>query len=68
MQPGLDLGRLVLEQDAECRFIAFAAEKISDGSDDADPDLNSALGKTRWELPGAFPLSMSWFDHRALLD
>jgi PAS domain S-box-containing protein len=56
------------EQDADCRFIAFAAEKIPDKSDDADPDLNSALGKTRWELPGAFPLSMSWADHRALLD
>jgi len=56
------------EQDADCRFIVFAAEKISDKSDAADPDLNSALGKTRWELPGAFPLSMSWADHRALLD
>ncbi|WP_164483699.1 PAS domain S-box protein [Polaromonas sp. SP1] len=56
------------EQDADCRFIAFAAEKAPDDPENLDPDLNSALGKTRWDLPGAFPLSMSWFDHRALLD
>ncbi len=56
------------EQDADCRFIAFAAEKAPDDPDTLDPDLNSALGQTRWELPGAFPLSMSWADHRALLD
>jgi PAS domain-containing protein len=56
------------EQDADCRFIAFAAENHPNDPDNPDPDLNSALGQTRWELPGAFPLSMSWADHRALLE
>ena len=27
----------------------------------------SAIGKTRWELPGIVPLSSSWSDHRKLL-
>ncbi len=56
------------EQDADCRFIIFAAEKSHNDPDNPSPDLNTALGKTRWELPDTFPLSMSWADHRALLE
>jgi PAS domain S-box-containing protein len=55
------------EQDADYRFIDFAAERSAGGTA-PDPDLNSAIGKCRWELVGAYPLSMSWDHHRAVLD
>jgi PAS domain S-box-containing protein len=59
------------EQDADYRFTDFAAERgtrpRATGSR-ADPDLNSAIGKRRWELAGAYPLSMSWDHHRAVLE
>ncbi|SDN13496.1 PAS domain S-box protein [Polaromonas sp. JS666] len=59
------------EQDADCRFTAFAAERgvgSASSSSSADPDLSSAIGKQRWELDGAYPLSMSWDHHRAVLE
>lgn len=58
------------EQDADYRFTAFAAERSvgSAGRSSADPDLSSAIGKQRWELEGAYPLSMSWDHHRAVLE
>ncbi|WP_411879683.1 PAS domain S-box protein [Polaromonas sp. YR568] len=54
------------EQDAEFRFIDFSAERSAGAR--PDPDLNSAIGKRRWELTGAYPLSMSWDHHRAVLE
>lgn len=51
------------EQDTEYRFI-----DVSPGSVKTQADLNGTLGKCRWELPGAVPLSMSWEAHRAVLD
>jgi PAS domain S-box-containing protein len=60
------------EQDADYRFTDFTAERGTRGtggtSSSADPDLNSAIGKRRWELAGAYPLSMSWDHHRAVLE
>jgi len=53
------------EQDADYRFTHFAAER---GGSSVDTDLNGAIGKQRWELEGAYPLSMSWDHHRAVLD
>ncbi|WP_431095379.1 PAS domain S-box protein [Polaromonas aquatica] len=52
------------EQDAQYRFTDFAAE-FSNRS--RDKDLDSSVGKCRWELPGALPVTMSWEDHRAVL-
>ena len=51
------------EQDEEHRFTAF-----SGGSDKWGGDQNEQIGKRRWELPGAVPLSASWEEHRALLE
>ena len=53
------------EQDAQYRFTDFTAE-YSDRS--RDDDLDSSVGKCRWELPGALPVTTSWEDHRAVLD
>jgi len=53
------------EQDADYRFTHFAVER---GGSSADTDLKGAIGKQRWELEGAYPLSMSWDHHRAVLD
>ncbi|CAN7501239.1 PAS domain S-box protein [Polaromonas sp. LjRoot131] len=57
------------EQDADCRFTDFSTERGTRGTGTAaDPDLTSAIGKQRWELAGAYPLSMSWDHHRAVLE
>ncbi|WP_457282134.1 PAS domain S-box protein [Polaromonas sp. P5_D5] len=52
------------EQDAEYRFTDFTAEYSNKSQDE---DLDSSVGKCRWELPGALPVTMSWEDHRAVL-
>jgi PAS domain S-box-containing protein len=52
------------EQNADYRFTTFTAEQTTSAR---DRDLDSAIGKRRWELPGAIPVSMSWEDHRAML-
>ncbi|MEO7887190.1 MAG: PAS domain S-box protein, partial [Polaromonas sp.] len=52
------------EQDANFRFTDFTAE---DSNRSQDEDLDSSVGKCRWELPGALPVSTSWEDHRAML-
>ncbi len=53
------------EQDAEHRFVRFSGEQVSV---ELDIERNSHIGKCRWELEGAVPLSGSWEAHRALLD
>ncbi|WP_372827618.1 PAS domain S-box protein [Polaromonas sp.] len=53
------------EQDAEHRFVNFTAEH---GAVKVDIERDKNLGKCRWELAGAVPLSSSWEAHRALLD
>jgi PAS domain S-box-containing protein len=55
------------EQDAGYRFTDFSAER-SVAASLPDADLNNAIGKCRWELSGAYPLSMSWDHHRAVLE
>lgn len=53
------------EQDEELRFVRFS------GDEDRGPwrpDQHDAIGKRRWELEGLQPLTMSWEDHRAMLE
>ncbi|MDI1236933.1 MAG: PAS domain S-box protein [Polaromonas sp.] len=53
------------EQDAEHRFVRFSGEQAAVA---LDVERDSNIGKRRWELAGAVPLSGSWEAHRALLD
>jgi PAS domain S-box-containing protein len=55
---------LYWEQDTEYRFLDVSSEPGSVKTK-ADP---SAIGQSRWDLPGSVALSMSWDEHRALLD
>ena len=52
------------EQDDEFRFTSFSGAQRGDLW---RPDQALALGKRRWELPGIFPLSGTWEQHRATL-
>jgi PAS domain S-box-containing protein len=53
------------EQDAEHRFVRFSGEQAAI---ELDIERDSNIGKRRWELAGAVPLSGSWEAHRAVLD
>ena len=53
------------EQDAEHRFVRFSGEQAAI---ELDVERDSNIGKRRWELAGAVPLSGSWEAHRAVLD
>ena len=53
------------EQDTEYRFLDVSSEP---GSVKMKADLSGATGQRRWELPRSVALSMSWDEHRALLD
>ncbi|HYW55959.1 MAG TPA: PAS domain S-box protein [Polaromonas sp.] len=54
------------EQDAEYRFTKFATEVGTNKLD--KPVLGDSVGNFRWGLSGIVPLSMSWDEHRAVLD
>ena len=56
---------LYWEQDAEYRFLDVCNEP---GAVKMKTELRGAAGQRRWELPGSTALSMSWDEHRALLD
>ncbi|MEP6701400.1 MAG: EAL domain-containing protein, partial [Betaproteobacteria bacterium] len=53
------------EQDAEYRFVSFSGGVPGNREGHT---LADALGKTRWEMPGATPLDITWEEHRAVLD
>ncbi|WP_096662999.1 PAS domain S-box protein [Polaromonas sp. AET17H-212] len=53
------------EQDAAYRFVRFSGEQAAV---ELDIERDNHIGKCRWELAGAVPLSGSWEAHRALLD
>lgn len=53
------------EQDADHRFVRFSGQQAAV---ELDIERDSNIGKRRWELNGAVPLSGSWDDHRAVLD
>lgn len=54
------------EQDAEHRFVEFAADQGHDEFN--DKPIHDAVGGYWWELPGVVPLCGSWDEHRAVLD
>ncbi|MDP3356232.1 MAG: PAS domain S-box protein [Polaromonas sp.] len=53
------------EQDADHRFVRFTGAQTTI---ELDVERDSNMGKRRWELNGAAPLSGSWDTHRAVLD
>jgi len=53
------------EQDEHCRFLSFSGGSAA--GLEARP-TTSGIGKARWELPDATPISTTWEAHRALLD
>jgi hypothetical protein len=53
------------EQDQAFRFTSFSGASRNGFW---QPDQKTALGRRRWELPGIFPLSGTWEQHRATLE
>ena len=54
------------QQDENYRFVEFSSE-LSNGERDSAV-LFGAVGHCRWDLPGVTPLTMSWKEHRSVLD
>jgi len=53
------------EQDASYRFLSFSGGGASSASGTM---LSEGIGRPRWELPGTVPITMSWEEHRKMLE
>ena len=54
------------EQDDQYRFVTFNAAVVADTI--KGTVFDDGIGKCRWDLPNATPLSVSWETHKKMLD